>query len=211
MHRMRSPGAREPGLGTYNQFLRGEGLTEWRPREAADAVAVRVHIGGDFDAVDHRLIPEVEHFPCSPAVQLSSARGPIGNPPFAWRLRSREEALAHPLGDECVGAGDDRTDDPLAAAYMMAAAVPVPAVLNRIALDPGTPRCAAGLSEPTCSQSRNVYMDDPLAFRREAEECRRQAALSIDPLTKAFWLELPQSWERMAETASERNPFRLGH
>ncbi len=54
-------------------------------------------------------------------------------------------------------------------------------------------------------------MNDPIAFRREAEECRRQAAQAVEAMDKAFWLELAQNWDRMAERASERNPARFEH
>ncbi len=49
----------------------------------------------------------------------------------------------------------------------------------------------------------SIHTEDPTTFRKEAQECRRQAAQAIAPLDKAFWLELAQSWERMADIASE--------
>ncbi len=51
-------------------------------------------------------------------------------------------------------------------------------------------------------------MDDPITFRKEAEKCRGQAAQAFDPLDKAFWLELAENWDRMAENPSAPDRYK---
>lgn len=38
-------------------------------------------------------------------------------------------------------------------------------------------------------------------FRREAEDCRRLAAIEVDEDDKSYWLRLAENWEKLAQLA----------
>ena len=41
-------------------------------------------------------------------------------------------------------------------------------------------------------------------FRKEAEECRKQAERSVSQLDKDYWLRLAADWINLAENAEQR-------
>ena len=47
--------------------------------------------------------------------------------------------------------------------------------------------------------------DDADRFRKQADECREQAELSLSPLDKERWLRLAGDWIRMAQEAEARH------
>jgi hypothetical protein len=40
-------------------------------------------------------------------------------------------------------------------------------------------------------------------FRKNADECRRQAELSLNPLDKERWLKIAEHWLQMAQEADD--------
>jgi hypothetical protein len=46
--------------------------------------------------------------------------------------------------------------------------------------------------------------DDAVRFRKQAEECREQAAKAVSPLDKEAWLRLAADWIKLAQNAEER-------
>ena len=46
---------------------------------------------------------------------------------------------------------------------------------------------------------------DADSFRKEAEECREQAAKAISQLDKDTWLRLAAEWIKLAQAAEERH------
>ncbi len=44
---------------------------------------------------------------------------------------------------------------------------------------------------------------DAVHFRKEAEECRRQAGSASNDVDREWWIRLAEDWEKLAE-ASER-------
>jgi hypothetical protein len=49
-------------------------------------------------------------------------------------------------------------------------------------------------------------MSTPDRFRRKKQECLREADRAIDELAKQSWLQMAQSWARLADQA-ERGHF----
>jgi hypothetical protein len=45
--------------------------------------------------------------------------------------------------------------------------------------------------------------DDAARFRKEAEECREQAAKAINSLDKEEWLRLAAEWIKLAQNSEE--------
>jgi hypothetical protein len=48
--------------------------------------------------------------------------------------------------------------------------------------------------------------DDAARFRKQAEECREQAAKAISPLDKEAWLRTAGEWLKLVASADERPP-----
>jgi hypothetical protein len=48
---------------------------------------------------------------------------------------------------------------------------------------------------------------DADGFRKQAEECREQAAKAISPLDKEEWLRLAAEWIKLAQSAEEPRRF----
>jgi hypothetical protein len=46
--------------------------------------------------------------------------------------------------------------------------------------------------------------DDAVRFRKQAEECREQAARAISPLDKESWLRVAEEWLKLAMTVEGR-------
>jgi hypothetical protein len=46
--------------------------------------------------------------------------------------------------------------------------------------------------------------DDPAKFRKQAEECREQAAKALSPLDKDAWLRVANDWLKLALSAESR-------
>ena len=46
--------------------------------------------------------------------------------------------------------------------------------------------------------------DDAARFRKQAEECREQAAQAINPLDKESWLRVAEEWLKLAMSAEKR-------
>ncbi len=46
--------------------------------------------------------------------------------------------------------------------------------------------------------------DDVVRFRKQAEECRKQAARAISPLDKEAWLQAAEEWLKLALSAEAR-------
>jgi hypothetical protein len=46
--------------------------------------------------------------------------------------------------------------------------------------------------------------DDARRFRKQAEECRQQAAKAISPLDKETSLRVAEEWTRLAQSTEER-------
>jgi hypothetical protein len=51
-----------------------------------------------------------------------------------------------------------------------------------------------------------VFMsdDDAARFRKQAEECREQAAKAISPLDKEAWLRTSEEWLKLAQSVDDR-------
>jgi hypothetical protein len=49
-----------------------------------------------------------------------------------------------------------------------------------------------------------VMSDDANKFRKQAEECREQAAKAISPLHKEAWLRTAEEWLKLAQAAEGR-------
>ena len=51
-----------------------------------------------------------------------------------------------------------------------------------------------------------VAMSDDYAarFRKQAEECREQAAKAVNPIDKEAWLRLAEEWLKMASSVDAR-------
>ena len=48
---------------------------------------------------------------------------------------------------------------------------------------------------------------DARGFRKQAEECRQQAAKAISPLDKEVWLRVAEEWIKLAQS-TEKNGSR---
>jgi hypothetical protein len=48
--------------------------------------------------------------------------------------------------------------------------------------------------------------DDSARFRKQAEECRAQAAKAVNPIDKEAWLRLAGEWLKMASSVDARRP-----
>lgn len=59
-------------------------------------------------------------------------------------------------------------------------------------------------SKPPRHQTRKPIVSDAERYRRQAEECRQQAAKAISELDKEQWLALAADWLAMAQTAQAR-------
>jgi hypothetical protein len=46
--------------------------------------------------------------------------------------------------------------------------------------------------------------DEAQRFRKQAEECRHQAELAINPLDKESWLRVAGEWIKLAQNAKMR-------
>jgi hypothetical protein len=46
--------------------------------------------------------------------------------------------------------------------------------------------------------------DDAARFRKQAEECREQAAEAVNPLDKEAWLRIAEEWLKLASSVDER-------
>jgi hypothetical protein len=46
--------------------------------------------------------------------------------------------------------------------------------------------------------------NDPARFRKQAEECREQAAKAVSPLDKEAWLRVAEEWLKLAQTIDDR-------
>ena len=46
--------------------------------------------------------------------------------------------------------------------------------------------------------------DDAAGFRKQAEECRAQAAKAVSPLDKEAWLQVAEEWLKLAESAENQ-------
>jgi hypothetical protein len=46
--------------------------------------------------------------------------------------------------------------------------------------------------------------EDADRFRKQAEECRQQAAKAINPLDKETWLRVAEEWLKLAQVTDER-------
>jgi hypothetical protein len=46
--------------------------------------------------------------------------------------------------------------------------------------------------------------DDVNRYRKQAEECRREAEKALSPLEKEAWLRLAGDWIKLAQQAEER-------
>jgi len=46
--------------------------------------------------------------------------------------------------------------------------------------------------------------DDAARFRKQAEECRDQAAKAISPIDKEAWLRVAEEWLKLALSAERR-------
>jgi hypothetical protein len=46
--------------------------------------------------------------------------------------------------------------------------------------------------------------DDAIRFRKQAEECRDQAAKAISPLDTEAWLRVAEEWLKLALSAERR-------
>jgi hypothetical protein len=44
-------------------------------------------------------------------------------------------------------------------------------------------------------------------FRREADECLRQAAKALSPLDKQSWSRMAKEWTKLAKDAEQRGPI----
>jgi hypothetical protein len=78
-----------------------------------------------------------------------------------------------------------------------------PLILLRLALRPHFPASIAGLqcaSGPISPMSE----DDAARFRKQAEECREQAAKAFSPLDKEAWLRTAEEWIKLAMSVEER-------
>ena len=46
--------------------------------------------------------------------------------------------------------------------------------------------------------------DDAARFRKQADDCREQAAKAVNPLDKETWLRIAGEWLEMAAAADQR-------
>jgi hypothetical protein len=46
--------------------------------------------------------------------------------------------------------------------------------------------------------------NDATRFRKQAEECREQAAKAVNPLDKESWLRVAAEWIKLAQATDER-------
>jgi hypothetical protein len=66
------------------------------------------------------------------------------------------------------------------------------------------------IRESECPNFTSVHypiaMSDDYAakFRRQAEECRAQAAKAVNPIDKEAWLRLAEEWLKMASSVDAR-------
>jgi hypothetical protein len=51
-----------------------------------------------------------------------------------------------------------------------------------------------------------VMSDDATRFRKQAEECREQAAKAISPLDKEAWLRTAGEWLKLVASADGKPP-----
>jgi hypothetical protein len=49
-----------------------------------------------------------------------------------------------------------------------------------------------------------MHLDEAARFRKQAEECREQAAKAISPVDKEAWLQLAEDWLKLALSAEGR-------
>jgi hypothetical protein len=49
-----------------------------------------------------------------------------------------------------------------------------------------------------------MFDDDATRFRKQAEECREQAAKAVSPLDKEVWLRLAEEWLTLALSVEGR-------
>jgi hypothetical protein len=47
-------------------------------------------------------------------------------------------------------------------------------------------------------------IDDADRFRKQAEECREQAAKALSPLDKEAWLRVAEEWLKLAQSVDDR-------
>ena len=47
--------------------------------------------------------------------------------------------------------------------------------------------------------------DDAARFRKQAEECREQAAKAVSSLDKEAWLRVAEEWHKLASSAEGRH------
>jgi hypothetical protein len=55
-----------------------------------------------------------------------------------------------------------------------------------------------------CALSVTMSDDYAARFRKQAEECREQAAKAVNPLDKEAWLRLAEEWLMMASSIDAR-------
>ena len=46
--------------------------------------------------------------------------------------------------------------------------------------------------------------DDAARFRKQAEQCREQAAKALSPLDKEAWLRTAEEWLKLAQSVDDR-------
>jgi hypothetical protein len=51
-----------------------------------------------------------------------------------------------------------------------------------------------------------MSFDEADRFRKQAEECREQAAKAISPLDKEAWLRVAEEWLKLAVSVEGRRP-----
>ena len=62
----------------------------------------------------------------------------------------------------------------------------------------------SGLSSLLCIISVGMSDDNATRFRKQAEECREQAAKAVSPLDKEAWLRVAEEWLKLALSVEMR-------